>query len=83
MWVGVDEDKARGRGRLAQAMEAMYQIPYERFEKYSPFGEIEAIADFLAPYREAGCRLFNIMPVADSTERAIDAVCEIKERLSA
>jgi hypothetical protein len=30
---------------------------------------------------EAGCREFNVMAVAESTEREIDAVAEIRRRL--
>ena len=78
----MDPDKSRARERLAKAMQAMYQIPYERFERYSPYGSPSEIADFLAPYRDAGCRLFNVMPVASSSEASIDAVCELKERLA-
>jgi alkanesulfonate monooxygenase SsuD/methylene tetrahydromethanopterin reductase-like flavin-dependent oxidoreductase (luciferase family) len=82
VWVGVDDDAARARARLASAMQSMYRIPFERFEKYSPFGEPKRIADFLAGYVEAGCTSFNVMTVAASTERAIDAVAAVKEQLS-
>jgi len=82
VWVGVDDDRARARDRLAAAMEGMYRTPYERFERYSPYGTPEQIADFLAPYHEAGCTRFNVMPVAASTEAGIDAVAAIRERLS-
>lgn len=82
IWVGVDEDDARARARLVAGMESMYRIPFERFEKYSPYGTPARIADFLAPYAEAGCTSFNVMAVAESSERAIDAVAEVKERLS-
>jgi hypothetical protein len=61
----------------------MYRIPFERFERYSPYGGAAEIADALAPYVEAGCRHFNVMPVADSTERGIDAIAELRERLLA
>ena len=81
VWVGVDSDEVRARTRLAEAMQQMYQIPYERFERYSPCGSVEKIADFLSGYLEAGCRMFNVMPVAESTEAGIDAVCELKRRL--
>jgi alkanesulfonate monooxygenase SsuD/methylene tetrahydromethanopterin reductase-like flavin-dependent oxidoreductase (luciferase family) len=81
VWVGVDPDEVRARARLAEAMQQMYQIPYERFERYSPYGSVEKIADFLSGYIEAGCRMFNVMPVAESTEAGIDAVCELKRRL--
>lgn len=82
VWVGVDDDAARARARLASAMQSMYRIPFERFERTSPFGEPKQIADFLAGYVEAGCTSFNVMAVAPSSERAIDAVAEVKERLS-
>ena len=67
--------------RLATAMEDMYKTPFDRFERYSPFGPPEAIADFLAPYVEAGCTRFNVMPVAEREEDAIDAIGEIARRL--
>ena len=80
-WLGVDADRGRARERLASAMTTMYRIPFEPFEKYCPCGEPAEIAEFLAPYAEAGCVDFNLMAVAESTERAIDAVAEIKERV--
>ena len=81
LWVGIDDDRARARERLAKAMTAMYRIPYERFEKYSPYGTAAEVADFLAPYVAAGCREFNLMAVAEDTETGIDAVAEIRRRL--
>lgn len=81
VWVGLDADRSRARTRLASAMERMYKIPFERFERYSPVGSAAEIADFLAPYVAAGCRHFNVMPVAESTEAAIEATAEIRERL--
>jgi alkanesulfonate monooxygenase SsuD/methylene tetrahydromethanopterin reductase-like flavin-dependent oxidoreductase (luciferase family) len=82
VWVGVDDDAPRARARLASAMQAMYRIPFERFERTSPFGEPKQIAEFMAAYVEAGCTSFNVMAVAPSSERAIDAVAEVKELLS-
>lgn len=82
VWAGIDDDAARARARLARGMEDFYRIPFERFEKYSPWGSAAAVADFLAPYRDAGCSLFNIMPVAESEEAGIAAVAEIRRRLT-
>jgi alkanesulfonate monooxygenase SsuD/methylene tetrahydromethanopterin reductase-like flavin-dependent oxidoreductase (luciferase family) len=82
VWVGVDADRARARTRLARAMEAMYQTPFERFERYSPYGTPEEISGFLAPYAAAGCSFFNLMPLAASPEEGIDAVAEVRERLA-
>ena len=81
LWVGTDSDRSRARERLAARMESMYRIPFERFEKYSPCGSPEEIADFLAPYAEAGARNFNVMVVAPSSEQSVDCGAEIKTRL--
>jgi len=83
VWIGINEDRDRARERLAAAMTAIYRMPYERFEKYSPYGSPGEIADFLAPYVDAGCREFNLMAVAESSEAGIDAVAEIRRRLAA
>ena len=53
VWTGIDNNRRRGRARLAKAMETMYRIPFERFARYSPWGSAEEIAEYLAPYRDA------------------------------
>lgn len=81
VWVGLDKDRGRARERLADEMEKMYRVPFDRFERYSPSGGPEEVAEFLAPYVEAGCSEFNVMPVAGSTEEGIDAIAEVRARL--
>lgn len=82
LWVGVGPDRVHARARLAKGMEQFYHVPFERFERYSPYGTAAEVADFLARYRDAGCELFNIMPVAESETAGIDAVAEIRRRLA-
>jgi alkanesulfonate monooxygenase SsuD/methylene tetrahydromethanopterin reductase-like flavin-dependent oxidoreductase (luciferase family) len=81
VWIGIDDDKGRARDRLARAMTSMYRMPYERFEKYSPYGTPAEVAEFLIPYVEAGCREFNLMAVAQTPEIGIGAVADIRRRL--
>lgn len=81
LWIGIDDDRTRARARLAKGMEAFYRVPFERFEKYSPYGTAAAVADTLARYRDAGCRLFNLMPIAQDAAAGIEAIAEIKRRL--
>ena len=83
LWVGIDDDVTQARARLAKGMEQFYRIPFERFEKSSPYGSVAAVADALAPYVEAGCRLFNLMPIAADPITGIEAIGEIKRRLTA
>jgi len=63
-------------------MQRFYQIPFEPFERYSPHGTPEQVADFLHPYIEAGCRVFNVIPCADDHETAVAAVSELRQLLS-
>jgi len=81
VWTACDPDRDVARARLAAAMEDMYRTPFARFERYSPAGSAAEIADFLAPYAEAGCTEFNVMCIAERDERAIDAVGEVRRRL--
>lgn len=82
LWVGPGASRAETRRRLSASMEAAYALPFERFERYAPFGPPEAIAEALTPYLEVGCRRFNFVPEADSLITALDAVAEVKTLLS-
>jgi alkanesulfonate monooxygenase SsuD/methylene tetrahydromethanopterin reductase-like flavin-dependent oxidoreductase (luciferase family) len=82
LWVGFDPSPARARRRLSTAMTAAYALPFERFERYAPYGPPEAIAEALGPYLEVGCRRFNLVPEAVSLVAAIDAVAEVKTHLA-
>jgi alkanesulfonate monooxygenase SsuD/methylene tetrahydromethanopterin reductase-like flavin-dependent oxidoreductase (luciferase family) len=81
LWIGIDDDAAHARARLARGMEQFYRIPFDRLEKYSPYGTPAVVAEALARYRDAGCRLFNLMPIAWDPETGIAAVAEIKRLL--
>ena len=83
LWIGLDQDEAGARERLAREMEAFYRVPFAAFERYSPCGTPRQVADFLIPYVEAGCRLFNLKPVGSSEEAEIDAMAELADLLRA
>lgn len=76
-WVGVADSRDEARSRVAAAMEAFYKVPFESFEKYTPFGTPDEVASQLAPYVEAGCRLMNFKVVAGNDADAIAATGEI------
>jgi hypothetical protein len=62
-------------------MEAFYQIPFERFEKYSPAGTPEDVAAFLDPYLDAGCTSFNLIPQARDPKVALEGAAEVRRLL--
>jgi alkanesulfonate monooxygenase SsuD/methylene tetrahydromethanopterin reductase-like flavin-dependent oxidoreductase (luciferase family) len=81
VWCGFAESRETARGLVAARMEAFYQMPYEPFERYSPYGTPQDVAEFLAPYVQAGCSTFNVIPCADDDETAIASVAELRKLL--
>lgn len=78
VWTGFADSRAQAREYVAREMEAIYHIPFERFEKYSPYGSPEEVAAFLSRYIDQGARVFNIKPCAGSEAEGIAAVAEVR-----
>jgi alkanesulfonate monooxygenase SsuD/methylene tetrahydromethanopterin reductase-like flavin-dependent oxidoreductase (luciferase family) len=83
VWCGLATTREAARELVAPQMEGFYQMPFEPFERYSPYGTPEDVAEFLLPYIEAGCSTFNVIPCAGDDERAIAAVGELRALLAA
>ena len=83
VWTGYGASEAEAKSCVGSRMEEMYRMPFERFERYSPYGTPERVAEFLMPYVERGARLLNVMPCAPTEEEGIDAISEVAERLKA
>jgi alkanesulfonate monooxygenase SsuD/methylene tetrahydromethanopterin reductase-like flavin-dependent oxidoreductase (luciferase family) len=81
VWCGYAEGSSGEPSRLAREMESLYKIPFERFAKYCFEGSPVEVAKQLAPYADAGCRRFSIIPVGDSAEHEIDCVAETGREL--
>jgi alkanesulfonate monooxygenase SsuD/methylene tetrahydromethanopterin reductase-like flavin-dependent oxidoreductase (luciferase family) len=82
VWCGFAPRHEKARQLLATQMEAFYQMPFEPFERYSPSGTPEQVAEFLIPYIEAGCSRFNVIPCANDLQSSIAAVGELRARLT-
>ena len=82
VWCGLAESRPGARDLLGSAMEAFYQVPFERFERYCPYGSPADVAEFLAPYAAAGCTEFNLIPQSPDAEQAIEGVAEISRLLA-
>ena len=82
VWCGFDTTRAAAREHLATKMQTFYQMPFEPFERSSPYGAPEQVAEFLHPYIESGCSTFNVIPCAADDESAIAAVGELRALLT-
>ena len=81
VWIGVDTTRDSARRHVAAAMEGFYATGFERFERYTPFGTAEHVAECLVPYVEAGATTFNLTPCGPDREAEIDMTAEIKRLL--
>ncbi|MEL7156604.1 MAG: LLM class flavin-dependent oxidoreductase [Actinomycetota bacterium] len=81
VWCGVGPDRTSARDHVARRMEAFYRVPFEKFERYSPYGTPADIAAFLAPYVEAGCHTLNLTMCGPSVDAAIEGAGEVKRLL--
>jgi alkanesulfonate monooxygenase SsuD/methylene tetrahydromethanopterin reductase-like flavin-dependent oxidoreductase (luciferase family) len=81
VWCGLAGSKAAARASLAPVMEAFYGLPFERFERYCPYGTAEDVAEFLAPYAAAGCTQFNLIPQAPDPDEAVAGAAAVRKLL--
>jgi alkanesulfonate monooxygenase SsuD/methylene tetrahydromethanopterin reductase-like flavin-dependent oxidoreductase (luciferase family) len=82
VWCGFADTGAVARSSVAQAMQQVYGMPFEKFERYCPYGTPEDVAEFLAPYVAAGCTEFNLIPQAPDDDEALAGVAAVRKLLS-
>jgi alkanesulfonate monooxygenase SsuD/methylene tetrahydromethanopterin reductase-like flavin-dependent oxidoreductase (luciferase family) len=82
VWCGLADSKEAARACLAPTMEAFYQLPFERFERYCPYGTADDVAEFLAPYVDAGCAEFNLLPRSPDDDQAVSGVAKVRALLA-
>jgi probable F420-dependent oxidoreductase len=82
-WAAVAADRAVARAMVAAGMEGTYRIPFERFERYTPFGTVAEVAEYIAPYVEAGARHINFVLTQETPEENIERAADIREHLQA
>ncbi len=82
-WVGLAATRDDARRHVASAMERFYGLPFEAFERYTPYGTPAEVAEALAPYVAAGVREFDLSLCAADTTSAIEMAGEVKRLLAA
>lgn len=83
IWVGIGDDRDDGRENVAGVMGRFYNMPFEPFAKYTPVGNPQQIAEFLAPYVEAGASTLNLTPCGPDPATAFEAIAQVKQLLIA
>jgi alkanesulfonate monooxygenase SsuD/methylene tetrahydromethanopterin reductase-like flavin-dependent oxidoreductase (luciferase family) len=81
VWCGLADDAALARECVAEKMQALYKLPFDKFERLCPAGTPTQVADFLRPYVENGARSLTLVPCSPSWQAGVDAVAEVRSRL--
>lgn len=82
-WICIADTKAEARSLVAREMENSYKILFGRFEKYTPYGTPEDVANYLLPYIENDCSIMNLKVVAVSGSLCVHGAGEIAKKLRA
>ena len=83
VWVGFGSDPTGARATLGEQMSRLYNLPPEKFEHISAAGRPEDVAEFLAPYVEAGARTLTLIPVAETVHDGIEGAAQVRQMLRA
>ncbi|MGW6199735.1 LLM class flavin-dependent oxidoreductase [Kribbella sp. NPDC055110] len=81
MWCGLGPDADRARDLLDRRLEALYNLPAEKFEHVTASGTPELVAARLAPYVAAGAEHVTLIIAADSVHEGIDHAAEVRSLL--
>jgi alkanesulfonate monooxygenase SsuD/methylene tetrahydromethanopterin reductase-like flavin-dependent oxidoreductase (luciferase family) len=81
VWCGFGPDRDAARARLAQEMESLYGLPFERFERYCPYGSPAEVAEAIRPYVSVGCPSINLIAIAPTAMAAADGAARVRELL--
>ncbi|MGY0541462.1 LLM class flavin-dependent oxidoreductase [Nocardioides sp. YJ-D4] len=81
VWAGLGADAGSARARLGEQMSSLYNLPAEKFQHISAAGTPDDVAEFLAPYVEAGARTLTLIPVADSIDEGVELAGEVRRLL--
>jgi probable F420-dependent oxidoreductase len=80
-WTSVAKDRATARALVARGMEATYRLPFDRFERYTPWGTAREVAEFVWQFVERGARHVNLITTQETPEEAIERAAEVRAAL--
>jgi alkanesulfonate monooxygenase SsuD/methylene tetrahydromethanopterin reductase-like flavin-dependent oxidoreductase (luciferase family) len=81
VWVGLDASREAARAHVAVAMEGFYKTGFDRFERYTPYGSADDVAEFLSPYVAAGATVLNLTPCGPDREAEVELLANVKRLL--
>jgi len=83
LWCGLGTDGERARARLGERMQALYNLPPEKFQHVTAAGTPEQVAERLAPFVAGGAQHLTLITVAEDTHEGIELAGEVRRLLQA
>jgi alkanesulfonate monooxygenase SsuD/methylene tetrahydromethanopterin reductase-like flavin-dependent oxidoreductase (luciferase family) len=81
LWCGFGTSREAARIAVARPMERFYGMPFSRFEKYTPYGSPQAVAQFLRPYIDSQCSTVNLIVQSSEPVEALEQALELRHLL--
>jgi alkanesulfonate monooxygenase SsuD/methylene tetrahydromethanopterin reductase-like flavin-dependent oxidoreductase (luciferase family) len=82
VWCGLGDSAEHARSLVAPVMEGIYKTPFARFEKYTPCGTSEDIAEAIAPFVRLGFHDVMLNGVAEDEATVVAMSAEVGRHLS-
>jgi len=81
MWVGLGTDGDRARAMLGERMQALYNLPPEKFQNVTAAGTPEQVAEALLPFVAGGAEHVTLVTVAEDPHEGIELAGEVRRIL--
>lgn len=78
VWCGFGDDRDSAARSLSDAMQSVYRIRPEVFERWCPAGSPEAVAEFILPYVEAGATDVSLIARGQDFAQSVESVAEVR-----
>jgi len=78
IWCGLDADRAVARQAVARDMQSLYKLPGNEFERWCPAGTPEEVAEFVAPYVEAGAHDVSLIARGRSVAHTLPLAATVR-----
>ncbi len=83
LWAGIGDTPEVGRQHVATRMSGFYKLDFKPFERFTPTGTPQQVAEFLAPYVTAGASTICLATCGPSRQAEVEATAEIAHLLRA
>lgn len=81
IWCGFGADRAIATRRLADDMRSIYHLDPDTFARWCPAGTPEAVAEFIAPYLEAGASTISVIGRGQDIAGITESMSEVRRLL--